>query len=190
MIRLSIDLNDGFSKNLAENHAATWFLLALSVWLISGCSPVPTSSQLSSPSALQPVEAEQVQAESLSALLASEANTAIPALIVAERAASSARDLATLSSLWQPDARIVDGRNTADPADDYIWPNRAAILDRYELAVFPNPPPRFEDVPTFDITHDTSTGDPHATVVNGVDEWQFIYSDGRWWITELAYQRP
>jgi hypothetical protein len=135
---------------------------------------------------MQPEPDGAILEASLDSSLAAEAMAAIPALIMAERSASGARDLATLSSLWNSDARIVDGRNTSDPADDYIWQDRAAILDRYELAVFPNPPPPFEDVPAFDISHDEFS----ATVVNGVDEWQFIYSEGRWWITELAYQRP
>ena len=135
---------------------------------------------------MQPEPDGAILDASLAASLTAEAMGAIPALSVAERMASGARDLATLSSLWHSNARIVDGRNTSDPVDDYIWQDLAAILDRYELAVFPNPPPPFEGVPAFDISHDEFS----ATVVNGVDEWQFTYSGGRWWISELAYQRP
>jgi len=160
---------------------ATWLLLLLSVWLVSGCSSVSVTTQsLSQPSSEPTLDA------SLVSTLAEDATAAIPALILAERTASATADLATLSLLWHSNARIVDGRNTSDPADDYIWQNRMAILDRYKLAVFPNPPPPFEDIPAFDIRHDEFS----ATVVNGVDEWQFVYTDGRWWITELAYQRP
>ena len=60
---------------------------------------------------------------------------ALPALVLAERTAAGARDLATLRQLWAEDARIVDSRGTPDPADDYIWNGRDAILDRYGIAV-------------------------------------------------------
>lgn len=65
------------------------------------------------------------------------AEQAIPQLIAAEREASRLGDEATLSRLWAEGGRIVDSRGTDDPADDFTWPNRAAILDRYRLAVFP-----------------------------------------------------
>ncbi len=181
MIRLSIDLNRSISKNPGKNGLMVWVVLSFLLLLIGGCSPVSvptlTPSQLPTASALDPA---------MVSAFAADAAVSVPALIVAERTASAATDLATLSSLWHPEARIVDGRNTSDPADDYIWQDRAAILDRYELAVFPNPPPPFEAAPTFDLIEVEFS----ATVVNGVDEWQFVYEDERWWITELAYQRP
>jgi hypothetical protein len=181
LIRLSIDLNRSISKNLSENGLALWVVLFLSLWLISGClagsAPTQSSSTLSAKPSLN---------AALASDLAANAGVAVPALIVAERTASATADLGVLSLLWHAEARIVDGRNTADRADDYIWPDRAAILDRYELAVFPNPPPLFEALPTFDLVQDEVS----AMVVNGVDEWQFVYEENRWWIAELAYQRP
>src|SRR5215216_5075995 len=65
----------------------------------------------------------------------------LPALIVAERQASITGNLPLLAALWANDGRIVDGRGSAELNDDYRWVGRAAILDRYELAVFPAPPP-------------------------------------------------
>ncbi len=181
MIRLSIDPNLGNSKNPGKNGLAMWIVLPFALLLIGGCSsvpaPTPTPPQSPFESTLDPA---------MVSALAADAAVAVPALIVAERTASAATNLAILSSLWHPKARIVDGRDTSDPADDYIWQDRAAILDRYELAVFPNPPPLFEATPMFDLVQDGLS----VTVVNGVDEWQFVYEDGRWWITELAYQRP
>jgi hypothetical protein len=104
-------------------------------------------------------------------------------MIVAERDASRRGDVALLEQLWAPDARIVDARGTDDPNDDYIWPGRAAILDRYRLAVFPIPPPPLEGLPAPTIS---VVGD-FAQVVNGQDQWQFTHQSGRWWITELKY---
>ena len=66
------------------------------------------------------------------------------ALIQSERESAIAGDLATLPTLWTEDARIVDGRGTEDEADDYVWQGRDAIMDRYELAVLPAPPPPFD----------------------------------------------
>jgi hypothetical protein len=107
-------------------------------------------------------------------------------LIAAERAAAHTGDLATLSQLWAADARVVDGRGTPDPADDYVWSGRAAILDRYVVAVFPNPPPPLADLDGLVLTVD---GD-EATASHGGDHWRFVRRDGRWWIAELVYSSP
>ncbi len=186
MIRLSIDLNHAFTKCNGKNCPVIWLLLAVSVWLVSGCSSVPVVTQSPSQSTVEEAVADYTLALPLQATLSGAPSEAIPALIVAERDASGAGDLSTLSLLWLQDARIVDGRTTVDSTDDYIWQGLPAILDRYQLAVFPNPPPPFEGTPNFDIVRDGS----NAHVVNGVDEWRFVRSDGRWWIAELAYQRP
>ena len=77
---------------------------------------------------------------------------AIPQLIAAEREASRSGDRALLAQLWAEDARIVDTRGTDDPSDDFTWPNRAAILDRYMLAVFPAPPPALAGLPLPETT--------------------------------------
>lgn len=108
---------------------------------------------------------------------------ALPALMLAERTAAGARDLATLRQLWAEDARIVDSRGTPDPADDYIWNGRDAILDRYALAVFAVPPPPFTAPPNLDVTR---TGDAAAASL-GADRWRFRFAAGRWWLQELAY---
>lgn len=107
---------------------------------------------------------------------------ALPALIEAERQAAHERNLALLQTLWAEDARVIDRRGTPQTDDDYRWPNRAAVLDRYVLAVFPNPPP-IEPVVPESLTVDGDTAHLHA----GVDDWTFVYRDGRWWILELAY---
>ena len=111
------------------------------------------------------------------------AEQAIPQLIAAERNASIAGDLALLAQLWAQEGRIVDARGTDDPADDFTWPSRAAILDRYILAVFPAPPPALPSLPAPAIT----VQDNAAQAVNGGDRWQFHYTEGRWWIVELHY---
>ncbi|MCX6050874.1 MAG: hypothetical protein NT075_37780 [Chloroflexi bacterium] len=111
---------------------------------------------------------------------------ALPHLIIAERQASIAKDLGLLTQLWAEDSRIVDGRGTPDPADDYRWEGRAAILDRYEVAVFANPPPPLEKVDdlTLQVTGTTAIGR------RGQDRWRFVQRNGRWWLAELRYSQP
>lgn len=108
---------------------------------------------------------------------------ALPELVLAERTAAAARDLATLRQLWAEDARIIDGRGTPDDADDFVWRGRAAILNRYELAVFPAPPSPFTAAPVLTTAINGDT----ATAILGNDAWRFTFRDGRWWLQELAY---
>jgi hypothetical protein len=117
------------------------------------------------------------------AFVTAPAEEAIPQLIAAEREASRVGDLALLAQLWAEDAQIVDSRGTDDAADDFIWPNRAAILDRYEVAVFPAPPPALEQMPSPEIVVE---GDS-AAAANGQDRWRFVNRAGRWWIAALQY---
>lgn len=115
------------------------------------------------------------------------AEAAVTALILAERQAAIDHDLALLGQLWAEDAQIIDGRNTTTPIDDYRWQGRAAILDRYVVAVFPfNLPPLPNLEPTAVIT---ITGQ-QAVVQNGNDHWQLVKANDRWWLTELRYSTP
>lgn len=128
-----------------------------------------------------------------SAAIAADIHTAGPALIAAERAASISQDRALLSLLWTADARIVDGRGTADPNDDYIWQGLPAILDRYALAVFPSPPPPLDDptLPAAVITATTTSGDDdQASITHAGDRWRLVRRAGRWWLAELVYSTP
>jgi hypothetical protein len=109
---------------------------------------------------------------------------ALPALVAAERSAAARGDLAQLETLWAEDARVVEARGTADPADDYRWEGRAAVLDRYVTAVFANPP-QDSGPPAFDSL--TVEGD-RATATVGVDRWHFVFADGRWWLAELVIE--
>lgn len=111
------------------------------------------------------------------------ADVAIPQLIAVEREASRSGDLALLAQLWAPDGRIVDTRGSADPADDFVWPDRRAILDRYVVAVFPAPPPALDAPPRPTLS---AQGDK-VQAINGEDHWLFINAGGRWWIAELQY---
>ena len=109
--------------------------------------------------------------------------TALPALIAAERTAARSQDLPTLAQLWTHDARIVDSRGTDDLAAAYVWQGRDAILDRYELAVFPAPPPPLAE--PFDLVFEQHGDTATATLNN--DFWRFIFAEGRWWLQELRY---
>lgn len=112
---------------------------------------------------------------------------AITALILAERQATIQHDLVLLEQLWAEDAQIVDGRNTNAPNDDYRWQGRAAILDRYQVAVFP-----FALPPLTALAADASitiVGD-RATVLHDNDYWGLVKADQRWWLATLRYATP
>lgn len=119
------------------------------------------------------------------AFSAAAAPAALIQLVLAERDHAAAGDAHMLAQLWAEDARIVDGRGTPDPADDYIWTGRAAILDRYALAVFPNPPPALRAADLSDAQIEVS-GD-EATLAHDRDRWRFVRRDGRWSLLELRY---
>ncbi len=106
---------------------------------------------------------------------------ALPALVAAERQASSEGNLPLLAALWAQNSRLVDSRNTPDAGDDYVWEGHAALMDRYVVAVFPNPPQPFAAPPPLEIRLD---GD-EATAQNGQDRWRFVRQDGRWQLKEL-----
>ena len=112
----------------------------------------------------------------------------LPTMVVAERDASIQGNLPLLATLWAENGQIVDGRGSVDETDDYRWRGRAAILDRYRVAVFPAPPPSLTLAELADATL-TIDGDT-ATLINGGDRWQFIHQDNRWWLQELVYSAP
>jgi hypothetical protein len=109
-------------------------------------------------------------------------------LVVVEREASIAGNLPLLATLWAADARIVDGRGSAETSDDLVWDGRDAILDRYKMAVFPAPPPPLTMGELVSAIL-TVKGDV-ATLVNGTDQWHFTLADGRWWLQKLVYSAP
>ncbi len=157
--------------------------LACAGWLLSACTgatQAPTLLPTPTPAIQVPAPPEAVTGNP---------DEVLPALIQAERQASIQGDLAMLTQLWAPDSRIVDGRNTSTPDDDYVWEGRDAVLDRYVLAVFPNPPPPLPAPDGLDDLIVNREGDG-ATAVNGVDRWRMVYADGRWWLQELIYQQP
>ncbi len=147
--------------------------LVAAVLVLAGCTRAPVASPPAP--TLAPLPAP--------AFAALPAADALPALVLAERDAARRGDLPLLAALWAEDARIVDSRGTAEPGDDYVWQGRAALLDRYTIAVFPAPPPALEAPLALDIA---VSGDD-ATATLGVDRWRFTRRDGRWWLLELAY---
>ncbi|MEM7125268.1 MAG: hypothetical protein AAF702_03005 [Chloroflexota bacterium] len=127
--------------------------------------------------------------------------------IVEERQLIATQNLVGLGLLWSKDAQIIDGRSTESTEDDYIWSGRAAILDRYKVAVFPTPPPLL-DLPTdLEIECVNTNGQPSdaldcmladsefreallVRVKRGGDLWEFTWQEGRWWISGLTYSSP
>lgn len=156
---------------------AGWFVAMVIAFVLTGCG---------SP-AVAPVTPTPATAVDLPSSLTGDIAVAGPALLQLERNAAAARDLAVLAQLWTDDARIVDGRNTADPGDDYVWSGHPAIMDRYRLAVFPVPPPPLDTPPAPTSVESAAT---RAVIVNGGDHWILERRDDRWYLQELAYQKP
>ncbi|MFO7733677.1 MAG: hypothetical protein R6X21_08510, partial [Candidatus Aminicenantes bacterium] len=63
---------------------------------------------------------------------------------------------------------------------------RDAIMDRYELAVLPAPPPPF-DPAYLSALRVEALSDEVATAEIGVDRWTLTRVDGRWLLAELRY---
>lgn len=157
-------------------------LLCLLPLAMSACT---SAGQLpASPSPTAPPPLSSIVAEVSAEISAEE----LPTLVVTEREASIAGDLPLLTTLWAEDGRIVDGRGSSQENDGLIWQGRAAILDRYQLAVFPAPPPPLTLTELADATL-TVEGD-NATLINGGDRWRFVLKEGRWWLQELVYNAP
>lgn len=152
------------------------YLSILVLFLVGGCgrTPLPLDARAT------PTPPVVV---TLPAFVAGRAEEAIPQMIAAEREASRTGNLPLLAALWAEEGRIVDTRGTVEEGDDFVWPNRAALLNRYEIAVFPAPPPGLAELPQPQIT----VAGERATAVNGNDTWQFVWRTGRWWLEELRY---
>ncbi len=148
--------------------------LLVTGWLLAACG---------APAPLRPVEPQATAAPSAQTLAAI-ATDDPAALVLAERNGAASLDLDGLATLWDVGGRLVEARGAPGPGDDYTWQGREAILDRYVVAVFPNPPPAPAAAPSL---HAIIDGDS-ATLQYGVDAWQFVRRHGRWWITELIIE--
>lgn len=146
--------------------------------MLSACAALPAPTP--PPPASTPAEAALPEA------VAGAPEEAAPALIAAERQAAIDGDMQTLAALWAPYARIIDGRGTADPGDDYTWTGRDAILDRYALAVLPSPPPPLEPSSLDALEVYARSGDEVRADL-GIDRWTLTWQEGRWWLAELQY---
>lgn len=161
----------------SRNHlTARRILLAMlltALLAIAGCAPA-------APADRTPPPTPTFDPERL-AFAGDEAEVALPLLVQTERNAAAAGDLALLAHLWAEDATIVERRGGASESDDYRWEGRAAILDRYMVAVAQNRPAPLAAPPDAPISID---GDA-AILINGVDTWRFVFRDDRWWIESL-----
>lgn len=111
----------------------------------------------------------------------------VTALLLAERQAAIDHDLALLAQLWAESGTIVDQRLSATADDDYRWQGRAAILDRYVVAVFPF---ALAPLATLPVEASISITADKATVQYGGDTWQLVKAEQRWWLTALTYGLP
>ena len=166
-------------SNLLHRLATTIFLCCLITLWWSACGSAPALPSPPPATAEPPLPAALAQQDDEQSLLQ---------WIVIEREASIQGNLPLLAALWAEDARIVDGRGSASTSDDYLWQGRHAILDRYQLAVFPAPPPplALDELAGATVT---ANGDS-ATLINGSDRWRFVHRDNRWWLQELVYSAP
>ncbi|MBX3015135.1 MAG: hypothetical protein KF832_26690 [Caldilineaceae bacterium] len=164
----------------ASKHA-DWMLWLLTIWL-AGCRmetyqllPPPTSATI-----------PLTQPWHLGTAAYTNDEAAVTALILAERQAAIDHDLALLATLWAVDAQIVDDRQSATPSDNYTWQGRAAILDRYQVAVFPFALPPLS---ALDATTTLTLTAQMALVQQGDDEWALVKLEQRWWLQSLRYQQ-
>lgn len=165
-------------------HQQLWsgLLYGLSLLLLGCSATVPTTAATPQPT----VSITTAESKLFTGYATDE--EAIIALILAERQAAIAHDGTILGQLWADNAQIIDGRNSITPDDDYHWQGRAAILDRYQVAVFPFVLPPLTALDASAVI--TITG-KQATVQHLTDEWQLAKVNDRWWLTELKYStRP
>lgn len=157
--------------------------VAIILWLLVGCVSPPVM-RTPAPSGTEGTVPSFVHGPAVDAL---------PAMILAERTAAATGDLELLARLWSEESRVVDERNSASPADDYMWTPRAAVLDRYVVAVFTNPPPLLQGLENYTI--EQGEADLRDGVQEGQrmrvrtenDQWTFVFHRDRWWIEELRY---
>lgn len=154
-----------------------WLFAGLLLPVFGGCTPAPFTVPTPEPVATASVEAPL--------FVSAAAATALPQLVDAERTAAHDRNLALLMTLWAEDGRVIDGKQTIESSDDYQWIGRAAILDRYQVAVFPNPPSLRQSPPQLAIKLEGQ----HAYAVDpeNQDQWEFSFREGRWWLLVLRY---
>jgi len=180
--------------------------VALLAWLLSGCGF--GSERVATPHGAQahaPELAASEMAASESVALGDEVQqtlaSAAPWLIYAERNAVGDGDLAKLAALWAEDAWVEDRRGAIDPERSYVWQGRAALLNRYVVAVFPHRPPPLEPDALDSLPASVmAEGDPSPlrddahpqegavfAVENGTDRWRLVWREGRWWLLSLSY---
>ena len=159
-----------------------WLLLGGLGLLLGGCSAgAPTTVAKPTPLVIDDPAWRQIFFDHATE------EEAVTALIITEREATIQHDLTLLGQLWAEDAQIVDGRNTSATDDDYRWQGRAALLDRYQVAVFP-----FDIPPLTTLAADASItiNGNKATVLHDNDQWQLVKADQRWWLASLRYATP
>ena len=162
-----------------------YFLQRSLLFCLWGCLLVACSGKVEMPPPSMPTASASLPPP---AAVSEVTTDTLPTLVLVEREASITGNLPLLTSLWAEDGRIVDGRGSVQTDDDYVWQGRAALLDRYIVAVFPAPPPALAPSELADATL-TVEGD-QATLINGGDRWHFVQREGRWWLLELVYSAP
>ncbi len=197
----------GLDKKGRDALRAAWILRAaiLALLLLSGCRAAQIDHPLAHSLATSPTE--PVRLRDVPFAVGSQVDEIFPLLIAEERVLIAARDLEGLAALWDTNAQIIDQRSTEEPEDDYIWRGIPALLDRYELAVFPFSPPPIEPPSDLVITCRNGQSSPSAAedenetacleidfaeglildAKNGGDLWSFVYREGRWWLLQLRY---
>lgn len=150
--------------------------------------PLTPAAQPIAPTIAPPMTTESQALPAVASEVTKVTTNTLPTLVIIEREASIEGNLPLLASLWAENGRIVDGRGSATADDDYMWVGRAAILDRYRLAVFPAPPPPLTAPELNEAT--LTMEDASATLINNGDRWRFVQQDGRWWLQELVYSTP
>lgn len=193
------------------NHVSLFFGALCTAFLIQACTGAPDAA----PHTIAPAETvappvDEHHAEPWLAELVGSPETAVRALVDAERRASHTGDLALLARLWVPESRVMDRRESVQSnlgrratirqiegetanVHFYLWDGRAAVFNRYVVAVFPHAPPLLTEQELDELQPaDTAQNDVYSegdvvAFTRGTDRWEIVWREGRWWLLTLSY---
>jgi len=159
--------------------------LIAAIALLAACGPRPTPAPTIPPPPPRPVATDTpVPANDEEAILQ---------LLHAQGEGVVQQDIDRLMDIWDEDGVITDANHTPnDLSDDSVWPDHAAIRERYVNLVFPSAPAEAAATDIqLTIERDTasaiSTTNIGAEVQPSGDQWTFVKNDGRWKIRSLTY---
>jgi hypothetical protein len=160
-------------------------MVMLLLLFLAGCSnATPTPQPTATPAPI---------GGSCSLETATDDESSIRALLVAEGELVVSQDIDALMRLWAETARIADAKNTPDnEEDDQVWEGKDAIRNRYARIVFPGAPAVIDHGDeSITINGDQAQVESTTTIGNEVapagDRWEMVRQDGCWYLANLTY---